>query len=253
MTMPAQVERTAHRSPVACRRRQAAAQVSLVTFAHAGGGPLTFQPWADELAPEVELWCVTLPGRAGRWREPFAREWAPLVEELTAAIVRDVPGPIALLGHSLGALLAFEVTRSLTRGGVPPTHLFVSGRVAPETVFPVGPPATDDELLHQIDLIYGGLPDELRASRDVLAHFLPILRADLELAGAYVLRPGVMLTCPITAMTGDRDPIAPPSALEGWSGQTGAGCETCVLPGGHFYLVDQQPSVLAKIVSRLVR
>ena len=78
-----------------------------------------------------------------------------------------------------------------------------------------------------------------------------MLRADLELACAYRLRPGVTLTCPITAMTGAADVVAPPSGLEAWSRRTGADCEVCVLPGGHFYLVDQEPAVLAKIRSRL--
>jgi surfactin synthase thioesterase subunit len=252
MTTAAQLERTAHGSPVDCRRRQPAAQVSLVAFAHAGGGPLTFQPWAAELAPDVELWGVTLPGRARRWREPFASEWTPLVDELAGAIARDVPAPIALFGHSLGALLAFEVARRLTRTGMPPAHLFVSGRGAPESAPALEVPETDDELLRHIDLLYGGVPDGVRDSPEVLEHFLPMLRADLELACAYRLRPGVRLTCPITAMTGAADVVAPPSGLEGWSGRTAGGCEVSVLPGGHFYLVDQSPAVLAEIRSRLV-
>jgi medium-chain acyl-[acyl-carrier-protein] hydrolase len=253
MTAPAQVQRTAHPSPVACRRRQPAAEVSLVAFAHAGGGPLTFQRWADGLAPRVELWHATLPGRAGRSREPFPREWPALVDELATAIVREVPTPIVLLGHSLGALLAFEVARRLTSAGVGPSHLLVSGCACPGSAVAMALPSTDDELLCRIELIYGRVPDPVRASQEVLDHFLPILRADLELARAYVLRPGVMLRCPITAMTGGADPIVPASELEGWRGLTRAGCELCVLPGGHFALLDHESAVLAKILSRPVR
>lgn len=252
MTLSARVTHGRSRSPVACHRPQPAARVRLVAFAHAGGGPMTFRHWADELAPQVELWNVTLPGRAARWREPFARDWAPLVDELGAAIVRDVPAPIALFGHSLGALLAFEVARRLTRARMAPVHLIVSGRGAPDTAPALEVPDTDAELLRHVDLLYGGIPDEVLASQELLDHFLPILRADLELARAYALRPGMALTCPIMAMTGDADPIAPPCELERWSRQTGAGCDLRVLAGGHFHFVDDASKTLSTILGRLV-
>jgi surfactin synthase thioesterase subunit len=226
--------------------------VRLVAFAHAGGGPMTFRNWADELAPQVELWNVTLPGRAARWREPFAREWTPLADGLGAAIARDVPGPVALFGHSLGALLAFEVARRLTRARVPPVHLIVSGRGAPDVAPALELPETDEELLRHVDRLYGGVPDEVRASQELLDHFLPILRADLELARAYALGPGMALTCPITAMTGDADPIAPPCELQRWSRQTGAGCEVRVHAGGHFQLVDRESAAVSTIRDRLL-
>jgi medium-chain acyl-[acyl-carrier-protein] hydrolase len=224
----------------------------LVTFPHAGGGPGTYARWDRALEPDVELWHVTLPGRAARAREPFARDWDVLVDELAAAIADDVPGPVALFGHSLGALLAFEVARRLTRTGRPPAHLIVSGRPAPDSAPKLEVPETDDELLRLIHRAYGGVPDQVRASREVLDYFLPILRADLELASDYAMRPGTELTCPITAMTGDADPTSPPAGLERWARQTGAGCEYRVLPGGHFYLADQEPAALSTISRRLL-
>jgi len=251
MSAVARGEQSVRRSAVKCRRPQPDAKVRLVTFAYAGGGPLTFRSWTRELAPHVEIWTVTLPGRAGRWREPFARDWPELIDELTTAIADDVPGPIALFGHSLGALLAFEVARRLTRIGQPPVHLIVSGRGSPEIVPDLVMPETDEDLLEHVERIYGGVDKRVLASQEVLAHFLPILRADLELARDYRLRPGVALTCPITALTGDADPIAPAAEFEHWGRQTGSSCEITELPGGHFFLVDQEEAVLSKIQDRL--
>jgi surfactin synthase thioesterase subunit len=252
MTRPVRSERPAPQPAVICRRPQAAARIRLVTFAHAGGGPQTYQRWESELAPELELWHVTLPGRGRRRHEPFARDWSSLAQDLATAVARDVPAPFALFGHSLGALLAFEVARRLTGAGTPPTHLVVSGRDGPDSSPDLKLPDSDDELLRCVHHAYGGVPDQVRASRDVLDHFLPILRADLELARDYVLRPGVVLSCPITAMVGDADPIASPEGLARWGRHTGAGCELRVLPGGHFHLAGEDRAALSTISSRLL-
>jgi medium-chain acyl-[acyl-carrier-protein] hydrolase len=252
MTRPERIEQRAPQPAVICRRPQAAARMRLVTFAHAGGGPQTYTRWDSELAPELELWHAALPGRGRRRHEPFARDWDSLARDLAAAVARDVPAPFALFGHSLGALVAFEVARRLTCAGTPPAHLVVSGRDAPDGVCGLELPETDDELLRCVDRAYGGAPDQVRESRDVLDHFLPILRADLELARGYVLRPGVALSCPITALVGDADPTASPEGLVRWARQTGAGCECRVLPGGHFYLVGKERAALSTISRRLL-
>jgi len=251
MTIVAQPVQLCRALAVECHRREAAARVRLVTFAHAGGAAATFHRWAPALAPAVELWPVTLPGRARRWREPCAREWPPLVDEIAGVIASEVPAPFALLGHSLGALVAFEVARRLTAAGSSPAHLIVSGRPAPERPPATRLPSSDDELLAQIDALCGGVPQSVRDCPEVLEHFLPILRADLELARGYALRPGITLTCPITAVGGDADPLAPPLSLHGWGNHTAAGFELCVLAGGHFYLFDDEPAALATIRARL--
>jgi surfactin synthase thioesterase subunit len=139
----------------------------LVTFAHAGGGPRTYTRWERELAPAIELWHVALPGRGRRRHEPFARDWDTLARDLATAVARDVPAPFALFGHSLGALVAFEVARLLTCAGTSPAHLVVSGRDAPDSASDLELPETDDDLLRYVDRAYGRVPDEVRASRDV--------------------------------------------------------------------------------------
>jgi surfactin synthase thioesterase subunit len=241
-------------APVACRSPQPAALARLVCFPHAGGGPMVFRGWTKGLAPDVEVWNVTLPGRAGRAAEPFAGEWGPLVEEFAIAIADRVPEPCALFGHSLGAAIAFEVARALTRLGAPPAHLFVSARDAPDTPdtqYEV--PATDDELLDEVDRAYGGVPDAVRGSEELLRHFLPILRADLELAVSYEFAPGRPLTCGVSALAGSGDPTVTRSGLEAWGPHTAGGFELLELPGGHFYLDGCEPAVLETIHRRLIR
>jgi medium-chain acyl-[acyl-carrier-protein] hydrolase len=213
---------TARGLPIACHTAQPRARVTLVCFPHAGGSALAFGRWASALAPDVELWSVTLPGRAGRMHEPFARDWGALVEGLATAVEDDIDGPFALFGHSLGATLAFEVSRELARRGASPSHL------------------------------YGGVPAALQDSREVLDYFLPILRADIELAADYRYKPGPPLELPITALAGVTDATLSRVQVEGWQRQTHASFQYHEFPGGHFYVENQEPAVFAAIVARLL-
>ena len=236
---------------VACRMPLPGALARVVCFAHAGGGPMVFRGWPRGLAPDIEVWTTTLPGRAGRVREPFATAWEPLVDDLAEAIAAGVGEPRALFGHSLGAAIAFEVARALTRIGEPPCHLFVSARDAPQVPQPYREvPATDETLLAEVDRAYGGVPDVVRGSEELLGHFLPILRADLELAVSYRYRPGAPLPCPITAMTGSGDETVSRAGLEAWAEHTSADFALAELPGGHFYLEESEQAALDTINER---
>src|SRR4051794_36920377 len=97
----------------------------LFCLPHAGGGAAAFRRWADGMAAAVEVVAVQPPGRETRFREPPFTDWRSLVVSLADALPAD--RPFALFGHSLGALLAFELARELRRrGGPPPDHLFVA-------------------------------------------------------------------------------------------------------------------------------
>ena len=128
----------------------------------------------------------------------------------------------------------------------------MSGRDAPDRAHDLAVPESDDDLLRAVERSCGGVPVQVRASREVLDYFLPILRADLELASAYVLRPGVALDCPITAMVGDIDPLTSREGLERWGRHTGADCECHAFRGGHFYLTLEEEATLSTITRRLL-
>lgn len=239
-------------APVALLRRNPAALVRLVCFAHAGGASATFRHWPEALTPDVELWVATLPGRAGRAHEPCATSWPPLVGDLAGALAEHVAEPVALFGHSLGGLLAFEVARQLMRGTrVEPCHLIVSARGAPELRLTLEIPSNDEDLLEQVGRLYGRVPAPVREEPELLALMLPVLRADIELVRSYVFVPDQPLRCPITVLGGDADPTVPRTALDGWAAHTTAGHEVHQLAGGHFYLEQQRGAVLEIIRRRL--
>ncbi|UGT42567.1 alpha/beta fold hydrolase [Nocardia yamanashiensis] len=227
-----------------CVRPRPDAVLRLVCFAHAGGGPQVFRHWADFLGLEMEVWTVALPGR-GRWlRDQPITAWKPLVEGTSQVIAREIPGSIALFGHSFGALLAFEVARSMTTAGIEPAQLVVSGRPAPSAPFAVALLADDLTLMSLMDARYGGVPEQIRGVPELVEHFGPLLRSDLELVVNYDYRRDPVLSCSIAAFAGTEDPDTTADNLADWGRETIGDFVSRRFPGGHFYLTEHTPEVL---------
>jgi medium-chain acyl-[acyl-carrier-protein] hydrolase len=225
------------------------ARFRLLCLPHAGGGASVFRGWVQELPDFVELCPVQLPGRETRIRERPYEDWVPLVRALVRAVEPWLDRPYAVLGHSAGALLGFELGRALRAAGRPePAHLFVSGRAAPHL------PPTEAETwnLPEAALIedlrrLGGAREEVLANRELMELLLPIVRADLAVTERYVFPGGDPLGSPITALAGRDDPRAPPAAMEAWAEQTLGRFRLHAFPGGHFYI-----QAIAGVVCRIV-
>lgn len=229
------------------RPRPVDARLRLVFFPHAGGAPSGAAPLAGPLHPDAELWVAQLPGRERRFTEPAATRLVDLVAPLGAAVTRQVAPPFVLFGHSMGALLAFEVARWLHAAGGPlPAHLVVSACQAPH--LPRWRPARhtldDVELRRWLDEC-GGLPPEVGADPQLLDLLLPTLRADLRACETHRYRPGPPVPCPITALAGVDDPLVSPADMAAWREHTTAEFALRTLPGGHFYYLTLGWSALA--------
>jgi surfactin synthase thioesterase subunit len=225
------------------------APVKLFCFAHAGGGGGFFQPWRSVLVPDVEVCPVILPGREARVREtPYARI-EDVLDPLCEALLPYTDGPYALFGHSMGAVLAYEVARRLSAStGGAPACLFVSGRRAPHL------PARREPLhkLPEEDFVeamtrLNGTPEEVLRQGDLIKLFLPSLRADFELNEVYEQLPGAVLACPVSALTGDADPEVDLDEMAAWRETTEGGFTLRVFRGDHFYLKGAPDEVLAAI------
>lgn len=210
--------------------------------------------WADDL-PGIEVVPVVPPGRGNRLRErPFDR-MAPAVTALADAVEPLLDRPWAVLGHSMGALIAFELAREIERRGRPrPERLLLSGRRAPGTAPPSAPihDLPDDRFLDELRRRYDGIPGEVLDHPELLALFLPLLRADFALVETYEHRPEPRVSVPFSVWTGEDDPQAPPDELGGWGALTDGDVRVRVFPGGHFYLYERRAGVTAALREELV-
>jgi len=246
------VRRLRSAGAVAGAAGDAASRVRLVCFPHAGGAATAFAPLAQALPPAIETLALQYPGRQDRLAEPCLESVDDLVAALLPELRPCLDVPFALFGHSTGAVVAYEVARVLEReDGVVPVGLVASGRRGPSThrdehVHRGG----DRSLLREVARL-GGTPPELLADEEVQQMMLPALRGDYKAIETYEWRPGPPLACPIWAVVGEDDPLATEAEAAAWRAQSGPGFELHVLPGGHFYLVDQQPAVV-DLIARLL-
>lgn len=233
------------------------ARLRLFCFHFAGGSASVYRTWPALLAthrPDVEVCAVQPPGRENRLNEKPFTQVAPLVDALVNALHAELDRPFALFGHSMGAIVAYELAQALTRLGAPPTHLLISGRRAPGTAeryAPVHGAPTDDALLRAIQQRYGNLPELLLQDAELKAIYAPLLRADFTLVESYTPSTMTPLPCPITAFGGANDPIATEAELLAWRAVTQKDFALQLLPGGHFYLQEQSNPLLERIATIL--
>ena len=211
-----------------------------------------FHPFAALLPPAIALGAVQLPGREARLGEPPFTRMAPLITAMADALAPALQQPTAFFGHSMGALLAYELARELVRrGDPPPVSLIVSGRRAPTFEGHEAPlhPLPDDAFVAELVRRYDAIPQAILAERDLMALFLPILKADFAVFETHRHADGAALPCPIAIYGGDADPQT--AEMEGWAALCAGPARRRVFPGGHFYLVQQRQAVAAALADDL--
>jgi medium-chain acyl-[acyl-carrier-protein] hydrolase len=237
----------------ACFRPTPDAARRLFCFPYAGGSASIYRGWAEALGPKVEVWAVQLPGRGMRLSEPPFTRLGPEVQALTPAILQACSKPFAFFGHSMGALLAFEVARELRRqNGLLPETLIVSGRGAAHR--PISYPPIyhlSDEAFREEVRRYNGTPAEVLANEELVNLLLPTLRADFTVSETYTYRPEPPLDCSIAALGGTLDDKVPQEHLEAWCELTRRNFSLHTFQGDHFFLNSKKGSVL-QTVSQLL-
>jgi surfactin synthase thioesterase subunit len=224
-------------------------KMRLFCFPYAGGGTGVFQGWFRNLPPGIALAPARLPGRETRLDERPIDSMSLLISALVDTIAPHLDKPFALLGHSIGAAVAFELARALRQNGKPaPACLFVSAARAPQLRRGhIPPPAPSDaELLEELRRL-NGVPPELLENEEWMRLALPALRADAALYRNYVYAEAPPLDCPIRAYGGLDDERISRSQMEAWAAQTIKDFSLQMFPGGHFFLKTHQTEFLAAL------
>lgn len=233
--------------------RQQPAEFTLFCFPFSGGTATAFKPWLAHNSEVLEVVPVKLPGRETRFKEPAFFDLVDMASAFVDALAPHTNRRYALYGHSMGAIIIFEVVRQIRQRGLPmPVHLFPAAYRSPER------PSTkkhihhfdDDAFLEELRT-YEGTPESFFDNPELIEFLLPMLKADFSIHETWVYKTQPPLDLPITAFYGKEDPIAPAAEMAPWQAHTSQGFELVQMPGSHFFLNHGRPLVIRKILAKL--
>jgi medium-chain acyl-[acyl-carrier-protein] hydrolase len=227
--------------------------LKMFCFPYAGGTSFVYKRWGELLPPTVQVIAVELPGRGVRLRESLFVSMPALIDDLEWRILPLLDRPFVLFGHSMGAIIAFELARTLRRKYAhQPQALLVAGRRAPQ--LPNNEPITynlpEDGFIE--DLIkLDGTPTEVLEHAELMEMMIPLLRADFQLVQTYEYLAETPLRCPIIVYGGLQDNHVTRDMLLPWKEQTTSMCEVRMLPGDHFFIRSSQAALLGFLAREL--
>lgn len=238
---------------IRCFKPAPHSRARLVCLPHAGGSASYYLPFAQALDPDLaEVLAVQYPGRQDRRHEPCIHTIEGLADAVAAALPPWLDKPIAVFGHSMGALVAFELVRRLERtGAAEPLVVFVSGRRAPGRYRDENVHLRDDAGIVTEMRSLGGTSTRLLEDDEIIKMIMPALRADFTAVETYRRPPGPGVAAPLVALTGTDDPCASLVDAQAWSAETTGSFDLRTFSGGHFYLEQQQIQVVDEVASQL--
>jgi surfactin synthase thioesterase subunit len=228
----------------------------LFCFPYAGGCASAFNAWLKLFPNEIEVCPIQLAGRENRWNEPPCSSLPQMLPLLANALLPYLDGTFAFLGHSMGALICFELAHYLGRvHGLYPVHLFASACRAPQQPDTEAPTSrlADAAFIQHIHQDYHGIPEALLADAEFMGLYLPMLRADFALVETYTYQPAEPLPCPITAVGGLQDSSVSHAQLQTWAEQTSSTFRLQMFPGDHFFLRGAQAALIQTVIQDLTR
>lgn len=222
------------------------AKMRLFCFHHLGGSASAFRDWSSTFPKDIEVFPIQLPGREERSDEEFITTFPPLVEALAQALFPYLQKPFALFGHSMGALISFELARHARQQfGLSPVHLFSSGLWAPHTriqQFPSQPISSEKPLPKFIQL-----PEQLKNDLGFMAVFQKIFQADAQLLQSYSYQEKEILPCPISAYGGENDSVVSVEKLQEWHKHTNQSFNSRIFPGEHLFITEHTEAIVNAI------
>jgi surfactin synthase thioesterase subunit len=199
---------------------------------------------AAALSSRVDVVAIQYPGRQDRRAEQPIADMAVLADRIYDILRHQPDLALTLFGHSMGAILGFELARRFEADGCGPMRLFASGRRAPSTLRQEDIHLRDDAGILAELRTMNGTASTVLGDDELMRAALPALRADYQATETYSCAPDVTVNCPITVLTGDSDPKTTLDEAAAWDTHTRGSFELKIFAGGHFFLTDHTDEII---------
>lgn len=225
----------------------------VICFHPAGGSASQFRTWPEYLSDKISTVALQLPGREDRFNEEKVTEFSTLIPVLLEAIKPHLYLPYVIVGHSLGALIGFELIRYLQAGGHPLPKFFVVAAKEPPHLhhIPSKLDIIDDEWLVDRLKSYNAVPGYIFQFEEFKEIFLPYIRSDFLLLNSYTYGIPLKLQMPILALHGNEDQTVSLDKMNSWRELTEDTFQLQSFKGGHFFIKDEEKRVLEYLSSFL--
>ncbi|WP_035794593.1 thioesterase II family protein [Kitasatospora mediocidica] len=220
------------------------ARVRLVCCPHAGASASAYGPLSRALPGWIEALSVQYPGRQAG--SAGFTDIGELAGQIAERLAPQADLPFAVLGHSMGSVVAFELTRRLEAAGTPAVRLFVSGRRSPSDGLGVNVPRDDEEIVEELRAL-GGVPVRLLERPKYREAVLSVIRNDYRANSRYLASPQTLVNCPVTFLLAADDPYVDRDAAVDWQRHTSRDFKLLPFPGGHFFLNEQLEQVVGAV------
>lgn len=227
-------------------------KLRLICLPYAGGSTATYQAWQRQMPDGVELLLIQPPGRAERFHEPPYKTMDTLVDNLATQFLPLTHTPYVLMGHSLGSLIGYELMKRLRlTGATLPRYFIASGCRAPhlyskEQTFDLPKAA----FIHELKKM-NGTPEAILQNNELMELYLPLLRADFQVAETYFTSIGEPLNCTLILFSGTEDRGIKQADLEGWRKHFNSGGNIQMFEGDHFFIEQNGREILSAVTSLL--
>lgn len=231
---------------VTCPQPEPHALARLFCLPFAGGGASIYRSWGKELAPTIEVCPIQIPGRENRFSETAHRDIKTLAPAIASQLQFYLDKPYIIYGHSMGALISFEVLRILQDKGQPLPHIAILGAHRAAHLPPKRKPMSelDDGAFISKLTTFGGFPREVLESQELLQFVMPTLRADFTLCDGYQHEQSEPIDCPLVMIAGEHDTEVAPQDMQPWDVHSTQPARLISLDAGHFFLKTHQAELM---------